>query len=154
MISLIAILGTNGAIGNNGELLWRIPQDMARFKKLTTGHPVIMGRKTFESIGKPLPNRTNIILSRNSNYEADGCKVCHSIEDALINTPAKEIFVIGGGEIYKQTIHLADRIYLTLVQDKPDADTFFPDYSEFTKVIADEQHELNSLNYRFQILDR
>ncbi len=154
MISLIAILGTNRAIGIEGELVWYISEDLARFKKLTTGHPVIMGRKTFESIGHPLPDRTNIILSRNNSYHADGCSVCHDIEEALNSITAEEIFIIGGGEIYKQTIHLADRIYLTLVQDKPDADTFFPDYSEFTTVIADEQHELNSLSYRFLTLER
>lgn len=154
MISLIAILGMNRAIGNNGGLLWRVPPDMAHFKKLTTGHPVIMGRKTFESIGRPLPDRTNIVLSRNQDYHPEGCLVCSSIEQAMSDTSEKEIFIIGGGEIYQQTIHLADRLYLTAVQDSPDADTFFPDYSEFTKVISDEPNEINGLQYRFITLER
>ena len=130
-ISLICALGSNRAIGRNGDLIWRISDDLKRFKRITYGHPIIMGRKTYESIGRPLPGRTNIVITGNKSYSADGCIVTHSIEDALNvaadSKGADEIFIIGGGEIYRQTINQANRLYLTLVEDEPeDADTFFP----------------------------
>ncbi len=158
-ISLICALGSNGAIGRGNELLWRISEDLKRFKRVTTGHSIIMGRKTYESIGRPLPNRTNIILTRDESYNADGCMVVHSLDDALAvaakGSATNEVFIIGGGEIYKQAIAMAERLYLTLVDDAPDgADTFFCDYSEFTNVIESVPGESGDLSYRFVTLER
>ena len=158
-ISLICALGSNDAIGRGNELLWRISEDLKRFKRITTGHAIIMGRKTYESIGFPLPNRTNIILTRDESYAADGCVVVHSLDDAFAvagKGPATdEVFIIGGGEIYKQAIGTADRLYLTLVDDAPtDADTFFPDYSEFTNVVEKESGTIDELSYEFVTLER
>jgi dihydrofolate reductase len=155
MISMISILGRNGAIGNNGGLLWKLPADMTHFKEITLGHTVIMGRKTFASIGRPLPDRANIVLSRDVDYDADECILCQSLEEALGKAHGDEIFIIGGGEIYEQAIFLADKLYLTIVDDQPEeADTFFPDYSEFKTVLSEEQHQHNDLKYTFTELMR
>lgn len=141
-------MGKNRAIGLNGNLLWRIPDDLKRFKKLTVNKSVIMGRKTYESIGEPLPDRQNIIVSRNRNYTADNCIVCYSIESAL-KTADSNIFIIGGGEIYRQTIHLAHKLYLTIVDAEPEADTFFPDYENLFRVVSEENFSHGSLKYKF-----
>ncbi|MFH1192146.1 MAG: dihydrofolate reductase [bacterium] len=166
MINVICILGENNAIGKNNKLIWNIPDDLKHFKKITENHPVIMGRKTFESIGKSLPNRVNIIITRDKNYKAEGCHICNSLDEAIqisrdalqcvstISAPP-EIFVIGGGEIYRQAIPCADKLYLTIVEDSPkDADTFFPDYTEFKNILSEEKHEYNGLKYKFVELGR
>ncbi len=156
-INIIAAVSLhNNAIGKGPDLLWRIPDDLKRFKQLTIGHPVIMGRKTFESIGKPLPERTNIVISRDESYSADGCVVAHSLDEALQKAVEKddEIFVMGGGEIYRQSIPKADRLYLTLVDDNPDGDVFFPDYSDFKKETSREEREYNGLKYFWVTLER
>lgn len=158
-ISLICALGTNRAIGRGNELLWRIFEDLKRFKRITTGHAIIMGRKTYESIGRPLPNRTNIILTRDESYKADGCVVVHSLDSAIKvaeKDPATdETFIIGGGEIYKQSIGMANRLYLTLVDDAPQyADTFFPEYSDFTNIIENVVSESGELSYKFVVLEK
>jgi len=175
MISIICILGKNRAIGKNNELIWNIPDDLKHFKKITSGHTVIMGRKTFASIGKPLPDRQNIVITRDKNFKVDGCDICHSLDEAIqcaknaipsapplykggikggYSTP-NEIFIIGGGEIYKQALPMADKLYLTIVDDAPkDADTFFPDYSEFKKIIKEESREYNGIKYTFLELIR
>lgn len=129
MIILIAAAGENNELGKNNDLLWHLPDDFKRFKALTTGHYIIMGRKTFESFPKPLPNRTHIIITRNENYKVpEGCHVVNSIEKALQACPENEtVYVIGGGEIYKQSIGLADTIELTRVHHCFEADAFFPD---------------------------
>jgi len=138
--------------------LWKIPNDLRRFKELTTGHPVIMGSKTYESIGRPLPNRENIVISGDSDYEAEGCRVFGSIPDALAHAQAldsDEVFVIGGGMIYAQTINDADRLYLTLVDSSHDGDTHFPSYEHlpFDEIErTDCTHE--GLVYSFVTLDR
>ncbi len=158
-ISLIAAIASeNRALGKGNRLIYRITEDLERFKKITLGHPVIMGRKTFESIGHPLPNRTNIIITRDPNYTVLGCIIVHSLEEALKVAGKKEpeeIFIIGGGQIYQESINLADRLYLTIVEDNPEADTFFPDYSEFKKVIFDSgEKQSEGLKYRFLDLER
>src|SRR3989344_5036089 len=134
-ISCIAALGTTTrAIGKNNTLLWRIKEDLGRFKSLTTGHPIIMGRKNFESIGRPLPNRTNIVITRNKEYAAEGCFVVHSFDEAVTKAKEveeKEIFIIGGGEIYTQALPITHKLYLTLVDSNETGDVFFPDYSGF-----------------------
>lgn len=127
-LALIAALARNRVIGNRGKLPWHIPADMKRFRSLTTGHSVIMGRKTFDELGKPLPKRRNIVVSR-SNLVLPGAEVEHSIERAVDATRNEElVFIIGGGEIYAQTIERADVLYLTHVHADHEGDAFFPPY--------------------------
>lgn len=126
MISIIVAVARNGVIGGGNTLLWHISEDLKRFKALTTGHPVVMGRKTFESLGRPLPNRTNVVVTR-QHIEIPGCTVAGSLEEALALFPAQEeVFVTGGGQIYAQALPLADRIYLTTVMRDYEGDTRFP----------------------------
>lgn len=149
-IILIAAAGQNNELGKDNDLLWHLPDDFKRFKTLTTGHHIIMGRKTFESFPKPLPNRTHIIITRSQNYKVpDGCIVVNSLNEAIEACPKTEdIYIIGGGEIYKQSISLANSIELTRVHEKFDADTYFPtinpkewklSFSEFHD--KDEKHK-------------
>ncbi len=150
-ISIIAAIAQNGIIGNNNKLIWHISEDLKRFKKLTSGNPIIMGRKTYESLPiKPLPNRKNIILTRqNKTYE--GAYTAKNIEEALKLCDAKsEIFICGGAEIYKLFLPSADKMYLTIVHRNYEGDTYFPeiDYSGWQK-IQDEKHT-GALNYSFK----
>jgi dihydrofolate reductase len=152
-----AIAEKNRAIGKNNKLLWDIPEDLQRFKKITSGHPIIMGQKTFESLGKPLPNRTNIVLTFDKSYKAPGAVVVYSIDEALKaakKVEKREIFFVGGGQIYAQAIKFADKLYLTLVEGDYEADTYFPDYSKFKKAIFEEKHESGGYKYRFLELER
>lgn len=156
-ISIIAAIGKNRELGKDNKLLWHIPDDLPRFKKLTLGHSIVMGRKTFESIGRPLPNRTNIVVTRDSSYEVEGVVVVHSIEKAIEEAKKKdkeEIFVIGGGQIYEQALPFTDRLYLTIVDAQAEADTYFPDYSEFKEIISEEKNESEGLKYKFIELER
>ena len=131
MIILIAAISKNNEIGKNNQLLWHLPDDFKRFKTLTTGHYIIMGRKTFESFPKPLPNRTHIIISRQKNYAVENCIVVSSLEEAIKVCPKNEdIYIIGGGEIYKQSIDFADKLEITVVDHNFEADTFFPEIDE------------------------
>jgi dihydrofolate reductase len=131
MIILIAAISKNNEIGKNNQLLWHLPNDFKRFKTLTTGHYIIMGRKTFESFPKPLPNRTHIIISRQKNYAVENCIVVSSLEEAIKVCPKNEdIYIIGGGEIYKQSIDFADKLEITVVDHNFEADTFFPEIDE------------------------
>jgi dihydrofolate reductase len=161
-IALIAAVAENGAIGKDNALLWHLPADLQHFKRLTTGHVVVMGRKTFESIGKPLPNRTNIVVTRQPDYRAEGCKVVHSLEEAIDEmrgepqrstnneartTKHEQLFIIGGAELYEQALPLADKLYLTEVKASPEGDVFFPtinltDWDELSRLPhpADERH--------------
>ena len=158
-ISIIVAHAKNRVIGKANKLLWHISDDLKRFKTLTTGHPIIMGRKTYESIGKPLPNRTNIIVSRNIN-ELSGCFVYPSLESAIEKVgeiDKEEIFIIGGGEIYRQALPLADRLYVTKVDLNIEGDTYFPEYEkDFTKEIYLEERfdDKTSLNYVWRTLER
>lgn len=144
-ISSIAAIGRNRELGKNGALIWRIPEDLKRLKALTMGHPIILGRKTYESIGHPLPGRTNIVISRDPAYKAPGCIVASSIEDALAKAreiDQEEIFVLGGAQIYTEALPYTDHLYLTRIDaDDPNADTFFPAYDEFTEVIKKKKGE-------------
>lgn len=157
IIAIAAITKSNRGLGKNNDLIWKIPDDMAHFRALTSGHPVITGRKNFEAMGRALPNRTNIIVTRDTNYTAEGCIVVHNIEDAIAEAKKVEsevIFIIGGGEIYKATLPYTDRLYLTLIDGEKEADVFFPDYSEFTKVISEEKKEYEGLSYSFVTLEK
>lgn len=134
-LSIIAAIGKNGELGKGNKLLWHIPEDMKWFRETTRGHPVIMGRKTYESIGRPLPKRDNIVITRDRVWNDTGVFVKYSLDEAVAfarERDREEVFVIGGGEIYKQAIEYVERLYLTIVHaDFPDADTFFPDYGEY-----------------------
>jgi dihydrofolate reductase len=129
-VSMIAAIGKNLAIGKNNDLLWSLPADLAHFKRLTTGKTIIMGRKTFESIGRPLPNRTNVVVTRQPDYVASGCLMAASLEKAIENAyhtrPSEEIMIVGGGELYREGMNLSTKLYITWVDVQPDADTYFP----------------------------
>lgn len=141
MLSLIAAVAENGVIGDRNRLLWHISEDLRRFKALTTGHPVIMGRKTCESLGRPLPNRTNVVITRHPLAIA-GCMVVHSLEEALTRFPAdEELFIIGGAQIYAAALPIADRFYLTRVGHAYEGDTRFPAWNPAEwRLVASEAH--------------
>lgn len=162
LISIVVAIGRNREIGKSNELLWHIPDDLKRFRSLTRGHPIIMGRKTFESIlsytGKPLPDRKNIVVTRDSRWTHESVLVAHSVESAL--TMAKEhdpdeAFVIGGAQIYTEALPFTDRLYLTLIDDDKEGDAYFPEYAqEFTKKTGEESREWNGIRYRWLDLER
>ena len=128
MITIIAAAGKNNELGKDNDLVWHLPEDFKRFKKLTTGHHIIMGRKTFESFPKPLPNRVHVVITRNKSYSPEGAIIVHSMSEALeITKDDQQPFIIGGGEIYKMGLDVADKIELTRVYENFEADTFFPE---------------------------
>ena len=169
-ISIIAAIGKNNELGREGQLLWSIPEDLKRFKQLTLGHPVIMGRKTFESIvavlGRPLPGRPHIVITRSTmpltihdpRFDHGQVQVVSSLEKALMQAKEldqEEVFVIGGGEIYTQALPYADRLYLTLIDDEKEADTFFPSYTDASlRTTLDEPREWQGISYRFVTLEK
>jgi dihydrofolate reductase len=143
MLTLIAAASENNALGKDNDLVWHLPDDFKRFKALTSGHYIIMGRKTFESFPKPLPNRTHVIITRQNDYEVpEGCIVVNSLSKAIEVCPEnEEVFIIGGGQIYKQSIEIADKIELTRVHTTVEADAFFPEIDEdIWEVIQSEYH--------------
>ena len=156
MFTIIAAASENNALGKDNDLVWHLPDDFKRFKSLTTGHHIIMGRKTFESFPKPLPNRTHIIITRQKDYTVpENCIVVSSLTKALSICPEKEEnFIIGGGQIYKQSIEIADKIELTRVHTTIEADTFFPEFdTENWNLIAEEYHPKDEKhNYDFTYL--
>ncbi len=160
MISAIAAISEKDrGLGSGNDLIWKIPEDLKRFRTLTSGHPIIMGRKTYESIGRPLPNRLNIVVTRNAEYAAQGVLVCNSLEAAIEKakkaTGADEIFIIGGGELYKEALPFTDRLYLTLIKANAEADVFFPEYEkEFTKEISREEGNFGDLKYSWVTLEK
>jgi dihydrofolate reductase len=128
IISLIAAMAENRVIGRNNKMPWDIPSDRRRFHAITRGHPIILGRKTFESIGRPLSNRTNIVLTRQQDYFVTGCVIVHDLKSAFAACAgADEVFICGGEEVFSETIDLADRIYLTIIHKQVAGDAFFPD---------------------------
>ncbi|MDA3882292.1 MAG: dihydrofolate reductase [Bacteroidales bacterium] len=151
IVSAIAAVSENNVIGNNNDLIWHMPADLRFFKQKTTGHVMIMGRKTFESMnnGKPLPNRTTIIVTRNKDYSApEGVLIAHSIEEALALTASEhECFICGGAEIYKAFLPFTDYLYITRIHHSFDGDTFFPKFCEINwKIIFEEHHSANEKN--------
>jgi dihydrofolate reductase len=161
ILSAIVAMASNRAIGRDNKLPWHLPADLKHFKEITTGNPILMGRKTYESIGRPLPNRTNIIMTRDGSYSAKGCFVVTSIEAALqlaAEENKSEIFVIGGAEIYKQLLPRIQRIYLTVIHDDIEGDTFFPalDSAEWREVAREDfmANADNGFDYSFLILER
>jgi len=158
-LSAIVAMAENRVIGKNNQLPWHLPADLQHFKTLTTGHPIIMGRKTHESIGKPLPHRTNIIITRDPTYRANGCLIATSFEAALQHaTATDEIFVIGGAEIYRHTLPYLQRIYLTIIHHAFEGDSFFPEFNSTEwKETARDYHaadEKNAYAYSFITLER
>jgi dihydrofolate reductase len=155
MITIIAAVAENNALGKNNQLLWHLPDDFKRFKTLTTGHHIIMGRKTFESFPKPLPNRTHVIITRQKNYHPEGCIVVDSLEKAIAVCPKEvELFIIGGGEIYNQSIEIAHKLDITKVNHTFEADTFFPkidlDIWELTSAAFHPKDENHLYDFSFQ----
>ncbi len=155
MITLIAAAAENNALGKDNQLVWHLPEDFKRFKQITSGHYIIMGRKTFESFPKPLPNRTHVIITRQKDYEVEGCIVVNSIEKAIESCPKNEdVFIIGGAEIYNQSIYFADKIELTRVHSGFEADAYFPEINfNHWKLIFEEKHlqdEKHNFDYTFQ----
>lgn len=155
MITMIAAVAENNALGKNNELLWHLPDDFKRFKQVTSGHYIIMGRKTFESFPKPLPNRTHIVITRQKDYHPEGCIVVNTIEKALeISQKEAEVFIIGGGEIYNLALPFADKLDLTRVHDTFEADAFFPEFdADQWQLISEEYHpkdERHQTDFTFQ----
>lgn len=142
MITVIAAVAENNALGKENQLLWHLPDDFKRFKAITSGHYIIMGRKTFESFPKPLPNRTHVIISRQPNYQPEGCIVVNSLEKAIEACPkTEEVFIIGGGEIYRQSIEVANKLDLTKVHASFEGDTYFPEINLTQwKLVFEEFH--------------
>lgn len=161
ILSMIAAVAQNRAIGFENKLLYWLPDDLKRFKALTTGHTIMMGRKTFESLPKgALPNRRNVVLTRNTDFKAENTEIFGSLEETLKSCKAdEEVFVIGGASVYAEALPLTQRLYLTLVEDTPkEADAFFPDWkTEAWKVVAEEKHttdERHSVPFSFITLER
>jgi dihydrofolate reductase len=183
-ISAIAAITDERGLGKDNHLLVHIPGDLPRFKKITTGHPVIMGRKTFESIGRVLPGRLNIVITRDSNYKVTGATIVHSLEGGLEDAKKEEekrviassiatkqshanipntkyqilntnleVFILGGGQIFKEAMPFIERLYLTVIHKNFPADVFFPDYSNFTKVTEKEEHTFEDISYTFLTLE-
>ena len=157
-ISLIVAMAKNRVIGNKNQMPWHLPADFAYFKKVTLEHPVIMGRKTFLSIGRPLPRRRNIVVSRNPAFRADGIDVAASLDEAINMCQNEKPFVIGGASLYAEALPRVDRVYLTEVDATPEGDTFFPALEEKTwREISRERRETDEKNVHameFVVLDR
>lgn len=160
MIAIVVAAGENNVIGKDNQLIWRLPADLRHFKNLTMGHPMLMGRKTFEAIGRPLPGRTSLIITRQPDFEAEGCIVAHSVQEGI--EKAKEldehVSVIGGAEIYRQALPLTDTIYLTRLHHTFEGDTFFPELPATEwETVSEERHEpddQNKYSYTFIELRR
>lgn len=160
MTTIVVAMGVKNEIGFENQLLWHLPKDLKHFKEITSGHPVIMGRKTYESIGKPLPNRTNIVVSRKNDWFEEGILIVGSIKEAIkfAKKIDEEIFIIGGGKIYEQTMDLVDKLEITLVKADLEADTFFPKIDakiwKKTDEICHEKDEKNQYDFCFQTYEK
>jgi dihydrofolate reductase len=161
-LSLLAALSTNNVIGRDSQVPWRLSTDLKRLKAMTMGHHVIMGRKTYESVGRPLPGRTNVVITRQDQYAPEGVTVVHSLEDAILLAERggdEEAFVLGGAEIYAQAMHRADRMYLTRVHAEVEGDTYFPDFDDVSEWrLTDAEHfdadEKNEYPFSFLTYER
>lgn len=151
ILTLIAAIAENNALGKNNQMLWHLPDDFKRFKQITSGHYIIMGRKTFESLPGMLPNRTHIIITRQEDFKVEGCIIANSLEDALATCPQdEEVFVIGGGEIYKQALPKADKLDLTRVHGiAPDADAYFPEFDTADWKLVEKVHHPKDERHKF-----
>lgn len=160
MISFILAMDEHRVIGKDNQLPWYLPEDLKFFKRVTMGHPIAMGRKTHDSIGRILPGRENIIITRQPNFQSDGCTVFHSVEEFVnyCRNQDDEIFVIGGAEIFKESFPFADRLYITMIHEKFEGDTFFPEFaeSEWELNFCEKgiKNEKNPYDYEFRIYQR
>ena len=162
IVAAVVAIGRNRELGKGNRLLWKIPADVQRFRDLTRGHALILGRKTFESIlgyrGTPLPDRTNIVITRDRDWKYEDVIVVHSLEEAMEKAreiEKEEIHIGGGAEIYKEALPMIDKLYLTLIDAEGEADTFFPPYEDqFTKIVSQEDHEWNGIKYKYVDLER
>jgi dihydrofolate reductase len=157
LLSIIAAIGENRAIGLGGKMPWNIREDLRRFRQLTQGHVIIMGRRTFESLGKKLDGRINIIITTDDDFRPYDCIVAGSVDEALEKArelEKEEIFICGGGSVYAQTIDLADKLYLTVVKGNFEADTFFPEYPQFTKIVSKKESRDENFEYTFLELEK
>lgn len=158
-LSLIVAIARNGVIGRDNDLPWRLPADLQLFKRTTSGHAIILGRKNYESIGRPLPDRTNIVITRDKNYKAEGCLVANSIEEAIMLAgDDEEIFIIGGAQIYAQALDRVERMYITEVDTDVEGDVLFPEYDKSQwRECSRETHpadEQNDYAFDFVVLER
>lgn len=156
-ITLVAAVGRNGVIGRDGGMPWHVPEDLAHFKRVTMGGVLVMGRRTYDSIGRPLPGRTTIVVTRNRDWHADGVQTAHSLEEALESAgTAREVFVVGGGDIYLQALPLADRVLLTEVHQAPDGDTTFPPLhdGDWTQAVREKHDGFDFVTYERRSADR
>ncbi len=156
-ISIFAALSENGVIGVGNGLPWHIPDDFKRMREVTMGHTIIMGRKTYESIGRTLPRRTNIIISRDPEYRVGGGIVYSSLEEALKEAEKheqEEVFIFGGGQVFAQAMPLAEKLYLTVVHKTIEGDTYFPDYTAYTKKVFEQSGTSNGFDYTFLELEK
>lgn len=160
MITIVVAMGLDNEIGADNKLLWHLPKDLKHFKELTSEHPIIMGRKTYESIGKPLPNRTNIVISRKKDWFEEGILIVGSVKEAVkfAKKIDEEVFIIGGGSIYEQTLDVADQLEVTLVKTQLKADTFFPKINmkiwKKTQEICHEKDDKNEFDFCIQTYER
>ena len=161
MLKILVAFDENRVIGKNNTLIWHLPADLKRFKALTTGHVIIMGRKTFESIGKPLPNRTTIVISRQSDLQIEGVIITHSVEEAILKAKSvtrEDIFIVGGAEIYALSLPLADQILVTQLHDIFEGDAFFPEIPLDTWVVSERERgvtdEKNAYQYSYLTYSR
>lgn len=151
MIILIAAIANNNELGKNNEIIWHLPDDFKRFKQLTTGHHIIMGRKTFESFPKPLPNRTHIVISRQKNYAPDGCIVVGNLKDAIEKCPQdQDVFIIGGAQIYELALPICDKLELTKIDGSFDADAFFPAINKEEWQLENEEFHAQDDKHAFE----
>lgn len=160
ILSIICAIAQNRAIGKNNQLLWNIKKDFEFFKNKTLGHVLLMGQKTYLSIGKPLPGRITVVVSNDLSFNLDGIEnayVCRSLEEGIVKAKElekDEVFICGGGSVYAQTIGMADKLYLTIIEKDFEADTFFPDYSEFKNIVSEREDSEGDLKFKFVELTR
>ena len=149
LISAIVAISKNNVIGRDGHLPWHLSADLKRFKAITTGHSIILGRKNYDDIGRPLPNRTNYVLTRNAAFEAPGCIVCNSLAQAIESAQTageNECFIIGGAAVYREAMHVVKKMYVTRVESDVDGDVFFPEWGEGWRKVSEERFEADEKN--------
>ena len=155
MISIIVAIAKNGVIGDKNTLLWHLREDMIHFRTITSGHPVVMGRKTYDSIGRPLPKRTNVVITRDTELQIEGCTMAHSLPEAVeMFDSSEEVFIIGGAQIYNQAMPLADRLYLTIIDKEYEGDSSFPeiDYNSWRQISCEKFERGEAFEYPFSFI--
>lgn len=155
MISIIVAIAKNGVIGDKNTLLWHLREDMIHFRTITSGHPVVMGRKTYDSIGRPLPKRTNVVITRDTELQIEGCTMAHSLTEAVeMFDSSEEVFIIGGAQIYSQAMPLADRLYLTIIDKEYEGDSSFPeiDYNSWRQISCEKFERGEEFEYPFSFI--